>query len=93
MKGQLEAIVEQMYRLGLRYDDALREFQKAFVLTALWQENGNQCKAAIKLQMHRNTLRRTLSGLGIDVDAIRQARSRLSPRCLTVKFAKKSGSA
>lgn len=93
MKGQLETIVEQMYRLGIRYEDALREFQKAFVLTALWQENGNQCKAAIKLQMHRNTLHRTLGGLGIDVDAIRQAQRRLSPRGLTVKCVKKSASA
>ena len=83
MKGQLDAMVEQMYRLGMRYDDALREFQKAFVLAALRQEKGNQCKAAIKLQMHRNTLRRTLSGLGIDVNAIRQAQRRFPPRGLT----------
>lgn len=83
MKGQLEAIVAQMYRLGMRYDDALREFQKAFVLTVLRQENGNQCKAAIKLQMHRNTLHRAISGLGIDVNAMRQAQRRLPPRGLT----------
>ena len=74
MKAELESIVEQMYRAGLRFDDALREFQKAFVLTVLRQQKGNQCKAAIKLGMHRNTLRRTLTHLQIDPKLIREPR-------------------
>jgi DNA-binding NtrC family response regulator len=80
MKGQLESIVEHMYRAGIQYDDALREFQKTFMLIALRQEKGNQCKAAVKLGMHRNTLHTTISGFEIDVNAIRQAQRRLPPR-------------
>ena len=66
MKAQLGGIVEQMYRAGIRFDEALREFQKAFVLMVLQQQKGNQCKAADKLGMHRNTLRRTITDLQID---------------------------
>ena len=80
MKGQLEAIVEQMYRAGMRFGEAVREFQKVFVLTVLRQERGNQCKAANKLGMHRNTLHRTIASLQIDLNPIRQSKRRLPPR-------------
>ena len=79
MKAQLGGIVEQMYRAGIRFDEALREFQKAFVLMVLQQQKGNQCKAADKLGMHRNTLRRTITDLQIDVISVREARHGLAP--------------
>jgi Fis family transcriptional regulator len=79
VKAQLESIVEQMYRAGIRFDDALREFQKAFVFMVLQQKKGNQCKAADQLGMHRNTLRRTITDLQIDVNSVREARHGLAP--------------
>ena len=60
MKEQLESIVLQMYRDGVRCSEAVREFQKAFILTVLKDQRGNQCKAAERLGIHRNTLRRTI---------------------------------
>ena len=71
MKEQLSSVVWQMYRDGMRCSEAVREFQKTFILTALKDQRGNQCKAAEKLGMHRNTLRRTIRGLQIDIGPTR----------------------
>ena len=35
MKEQLEKLVLQMYSSGIRYSEAVREFQRIFVLTVL----------------------------------------------------------
>ena len=74
VKEQLEKLVLQMYRSGTSYSEAVREFQKAFVVTVLRDLNGNQVKAAEKLGMHRNTLRRTVQELKVDVKALRVSR-------------------
>jgi Fis family transcriptional regulator len=67
MKEQLESVVLQMYKAGMPCSEAVREFQKAFILTVLKDQKGNQCKAARKLGVHRNTLRRTIQALEIDI--------------------------
>jgi DNA-binding NtrC family response regulator len=67
MKEQLDSVVLQMYEAGMRCSEALREFQKAFILTVLKDQRGNQCRAAKKLGIHRNTLRRTIQALEIDI--------------------------
>ena len=82
MKDQLEALVSQMYQSGILYSEAVREFRKRFILTVLEQNNGNQCKAAKQLGMHRNTLSRTLTELDLDVRAVR-AGIRRPPRSET----------
>jgi hypothetical protein len=33
MKAQLEAVTLQMYRSGMHYDEAIREFKKQFIVT------------------------------------------------------------
>jgi DNA-binding NtrC family response regulator len=71
MKDQLEALIGQMYQSGILYSEAVREFRKRFILTVLEQNNGNQCKAARELGMHRNTLSRTITELELDVRAVR----------------------
>jgi Fis family transcriptional regulator len=71
VKDQLEALVAQMYQSGILYSEAVREFRKRFILTVLEQNNGNQCKAAQQLGMHRNTLSRTITELELDVRAVR----------------------
>ena len=67
MKDQLESVVLQMYRAGLCCSDAVREFQKVFILTVLKDQSGNQCGAAKILGIHRNTLRRAIRALKIDI--------------------------
>ncbi len=72
MRDQLEALVGQMYKSGILYSEAVREFKKRFLLTVLTENHGNQCKAARELGMHRNTLSRTISELKLDIRALRQ---------------------
>lgn len=71
MKDQLEALVIQMYKSGILYSEAVREFKKRFILTVLQENQGNQCKAARQLGMHRNTLSRTISELKVDIRSLR----------------------
>jgi DNA-binding NtrC family response regulator len=79
VKDQLEALVSQMYRSGILYSEAVREFKKRFLLAVLHENNGNQCKAARELGMHRNTLSRTISELKLDMRAVRDS-ARRPPR-------------
>ncbi len=79
MKDQLEALVNQMYKSGILYSEAVREFKKRFILAVLQENHGNQCKAARELGMHRNTLSRTISELKLDMRAVRD-NSRRPPR-------------
>ncbi len=79
MKDQLEALVGQMYKSGILYSEAVREFKKRFIMTVLQENHGNQCKAARELGMHRNTLSRTIEELRIDMRAVRDG-ARRPPR-------------
>jgi Fis family transcriptional regulator, factor for inversion stimulation protein len=71
VKEQLEALVLQMVRGGIRYGEAVREFRRAFLIKVLVENRGNQCQAAKVLGMHRNSLGRTLASLKIDPRAVR----------------------
>jgi Fis family transcriptional regulator len=72
VKDQLEALVMQMHESGIYYNEAVREFKKRFIITVLEENDGNQCKAARQLGMHRNTMSRTIAELKIDVRALRE---------------------
>ncbi len=61
MKEQLEALVSEMIDRGLRYDEALGEFERKFIMTSLEKNKGNQTKAAKAMGIHRNTLNKRLS--------------------------------
>ena len=80
MKDQLEALVSQMHKSGILYSEAVREFKRRFILTVLQSNNGNQCKAARQLGMHRNTLSRTITELKLDVHSLRNNGARRPPR-------------
>jgi Fis family transcriptional regulator len=80
VKAQLEKLVFEMYRTGMQFKEALREFQRGFILTVLKDQKGNQCRAADRLGMHRNTLRRSIRLLQIDLTPIRDTTRRLPPR-------------
>jgi len=82
MKEQLESVVLQMYRAGagVRCSEAVQEFQKTFILTVLKDQRGNQCKAAERLGIHRNTLRRMIRALEIDIGPTRATGKRRPAR-------------
>jgi len=71
VKNQLEALVAQMHESGILYSEAVREFKKRFILNVLERNNGNQCRAARELGMHRNTLSRTINELNLDLTELR----------------------
>lgn len=92
MKNELAVLVSQMHTSGILYAEAVGEFKKVFIAHVLQQNQGNQCKAARQLGMHRNTLSRTLSELGLDVKEMRKPRDvRRPPRSAqTVALEKKA---
>jgi len=61
MREQLERLVEEMVSKGIRFEDAQREFEKRFIAQVLEKVDGNLCKAADLLGIHRNTLSRKLA--------------------------------
>ena len=61
MKEQLERLVDEMVTRGVRYEDAHREFEKKFIAYVLNKADGNLCRAADLLGMHRNTLSRKIT--------------------------------
>ena len=79
VKDQLEALIMQMYKGGILYSEAVREFKKRFILTVLQENKGNQCKAARQLGMHRITLSRTINELKLDAKGLRSG-TRRPPR-------------
>ena len=76
MSDELESLVQQMYREGTLYHEAVSEFQKAFVAAVLRECRGNLSKAAPRLGLHRNTLSRTMAQLGLDVAGFRPSARR-----------------
>lgn len=58
MKDQLEALIGQMVDRGILLDEALTEFERRFIKCAMEHSDGNQCRAARILGIHRNTLSR-----------------------------------
>lgn len=71
MKRELENLVTQMHSTGVRYDDAVRQFKRQYLLEVLRSHRGNQCKAAEELGMHRNTLSRIMAELELEVAEVR----------------------
>jgi DNA-binding NtrC family response regulator len=56
MKMELESIIDQMITRGILFDEAVKEFEKNFILKVLSRHNNNLSKAAEALGIHRNTL-------------------------------------
>ena len=61
VKEKLEALVVEMIERHIYLDEALGEFEKRFIQTALSKTRGNQTKAAEVLGVHRNTLNRKIT--------------------------------
>ena len=71
MRRELDSLVTQMHSSGVRYEDAVREFKRAYLREVLVANRGNQCKAAEEMGMHRNTLSRSMSELGLSLHEVR----------------------
>ena len=63
MHRLLEQLVTQMVEKGIHYEDALREFDRRFIVEVVEKSEGNLSKAADTLGVHRNTLSRKIKEL------------------------------
>ncbi|OFW16998.1 MAG: hypothetical protein A3F70_17525 [Acidobacteria bacterium RIFCSPLOWO2_12_FULL_67_14] len=61
LRDQLERLIEDLVARGVRYEEALGEFEKRFIAHVLTRAGGNLGKAAELLGMHRNTLSRKIA--------------------------------
>jgi Fis family transcriptional regulator, factor for inversion stimulation protein len=61
----LAELVTQMVEKGIHYEDAVREFDRRFIVEVVKKSDGNLCKAADVLGVHRNTLARKIKELKI----------------------------
>jgi Fis family transcriptional regulator len=61
----LDELVTEMVDRGVHYTDAQREFDKRFISCVIDKHDGNLCKAADTLGVHRNTLTRKTKQLKI----------------------------
>jgi Fis family transcriptional regulator, factor for inversion stimulation protein len=60
VREKLESLIEEMVEKRIYLNEAVREFEKKFILNALAKTGGNQTKAAQVLGLHRNTLNRKI---------------------------------
>lgn len=65
LNGRLYQIVDELVRRGVTLEQARREFEKQFIVASLKSNQGNFCRSAKSLGVHRNTLRNKVSDLGI----------------------------
>ena len=57
---RLEKLVEEMVDKGVDFEDAVREFEKRFIVRVLTRWEGSLTKTAGALGIHRNTLSRKM---------------------------------
>ncbi len=60
ISDRLEKLIEEMVDRGVRFDDAVREFEKRFIARVLGNHDGSLTKTAGSLGIHRNTLTRKM---------------------------------
>ena len=61
MREQMERLIREMVDRGIRFEDGLRAFERAFVSEVLTRSNGSLTGAAKTLGIHRNTLSRKIA--------------------------------
>ena len=61
MNEKLQKLVDEMVERGVRFPEAIREFERRFISRVLADSDGNLSKAADALGVHRNTLSRKMT--------------------------------
>ena len=60
ISDRLERLIEEMVDKDVRFPDAVREFEKRFIIRVLGKADGSLTKTADVLGIHRNTLTRKM---------------------------------
>ena len=61
MNEKLQKLVDEMVERGVRFPEAMREFERRFICRVVADSDGNLSKAADALGLHRNTLSRKMA--------------------------------
>jgi len=61
VREKLDQLVAEMIEKRIYLDEAVGEFEKKFIQSALKKADGNQTNAAKLLGLHRNTLSRKIT--------------------------------
>lgn len=93
MKMELEAIIDQMITHGILFDEAVKEFEKNFILKVLDRHNNNLSKAAEALGIHRNTLSKRILEYsnGVNGNGYKSGHKRAQPPQLKRRTQRQSG--
>jgi two-component system, NtrC family, nitrogen regulation response regulator NtrX len=75
LKDRLTGIVDELVSQGVSLAQARREFERQFIVASLKSNDGNLCRSARSLGVHRNTLRNKVSDLGIEASDVASPRS------------------
>ncbi|MEM7480643.1 MAG: helix-turn-helix domain-containing protein [Acidobacteriota bacterium] len=76
LNRRLTQIVDELVKRGMTLAQARREFERQFIVASLNSNNGNLCRSARSLGVHRNTLRNKVSNLGIGASTARNGGGR-----------------
>jgi DNA-binding NtrC family response regulator len=61
LKDRLEAICIEMLDRGIRFGEAVEQFEKTLITEIVKRNDGNVVRASVVLGMHRNTLAKRLT--------------------------------
>ena len=70
ISDRLEKLIEEMVDKGVRFEDAVQEFEKRFITRVLGHCEGSLSRTADELGIHRNTLTRKLDAYRIKRRAV-----------------------
>jgi DNA-binding NtrC family response regulator len=65
MKNELDGVIERLLDAGISLPEATGILERGMIGGALRRAEGNQCAAAKKLEIHRNTLQRKMTQFGL----------------------------
>ncbi len=60
LKDRLEALCIEMLDRGIKFSEALDQFEKTFIIEMVKRNGGNMIRASASLGIHRNTLAKRL---------------------------------
>ncbi len=71
MKHEIDGLVNRMHAAGIPFEEAVQQFERQYIYQVLVKHRGNQCKSAVELGMHRNTLGRRMAELKLEMAEVR----------------------
>jgi len=78
-KSEFDGVIERLLDAAISLPEAIGILERGMIGGALKRAEGNQCAAAIKLAIHRNTLQRKMAEFGLGNGRTRSRRKPPAP--------------